>query len=324
MDTSESGTTMLRGALAIVAMSIALSAQVTEAQSDPIGYNALLASFSAAGLPAPGTGIVVEQNEAPFQGVATAYAPNSSQPYLNHGITIINESSSGTTESGHADTVAQVFYGNKASGIPSAYGVSTIDLFNADLWAGSGVNTLNTQTLNPPSALPANNPVVANFSWTSDISNTGSAAYNNDALRRFDYVIDQTNLVAVVGVDNGAGNPILPLMASGYNSIAVGLNNGLSSTGPVPTNGVDGPGRSKPDVVAPDPFSTNAVSYATPSVSSEAAMLEQVARTYSFSAGTNAATIKAIIMAGTDKNPLSSWGHTSTLRRSTRSGARGR
>ncbi len=119
--------------------------------------------------------------------------------------------------------------------------------------------------------------------------------------------------MAVVGVANGGAAPILPLMASGYNSIAVGLNNGASSTGPVPTTyGVDGPGRSKPDVAAPDLFATNAVSYATPAVASEAATLEQVARFYSFSAGTNAATIKAIIMAGTDKNPLSSWSHTTT------------
>ena len=313
MYTSKSGTTLPRGVLAIVVLSSALSARVVTAQNDPVGYNALLASFSAAGLLAPGTGVVVEQNEASFLGVSTAYAPNTSQPYLNHGITVINESSGGTTESGHADNVAQVFYGNFEAGIPSAYGITTIDLFNADVWALSGNNTLNIQTASLPSPLPANGPVVANFSWVSDPSNPGTSAFNNDALRRFDWLIDQTNLVAIVGVDNGAGAPILPLMASGYNSIAVGLNNGLSSTGPVPTTyGVDGPGRSKPDVVAPDPFAENAVSYATPTVSAEAAMLEQVATHYSYSAGTNAAAIKAIIMASTDKNPLNSWSHTPT------------
>ena len=47
-------------------------------------------------------------------------------------------------------------------------------------------------------------------------------------------------------------------------------------------------------------------------VSGEAATLEQVARYYSFSAGTNAAVIKAIIMASASKNPLTSWSHTST------------
>ena len=132
-------------------------------------------------------------------------------------------------------------------------------------------------------------------------------------MRRFDWLIDQTNLVAIVGVDNGPGTPILPLMASGYNSIAVGLNNGVEQHGSGAYNhGVDGPGRSKPDVVAPDPFSTNAVSYATPSRLLGGRDARAGRTHYSFSAGTNAATIKAIIMASTDKNPLSSWGHTAT------------
>ncbi len=182
MYTSKSGTTMLRGALAIGAFAVVLGAQAAGAQSDPVGYNAMLVSLSAAGISGgtPGVGVVVEQNEAPFQGVATEYAPNSSQPYLNHGITIINQSSSGTTESPHADTVAQVFYGTKANGIPSAYGISTIDLFNANSWIGTGANTLNVQTNSPPSGLPANNPVVANFSWTTDQSSPNNSAFNND------------------------------------------------------------------------------------------------------------------------------------------------
>ena len=55
---------------------------------------------------------------------------------------------------------------------------------------------------------------------------------------RFDYMINQDNLVAVVAVNNNNGSvtPIPALLASSYNSIAVGLSNGQSSLGPVPTS----------------------------------------------------------------------------------------
>ena len=57
-------------------------------------------------------------------------------------------------------------------------------------------------------------------------------------------------------------------------------------------------------------------------VAAEAATLVQVARTYpTLSAGTNAAVIKAILMAGTDKNPLPTWSHTATQPLDTQYGA---
>ena len=328
METSKSGTAMLQGALAIVALSISFDARLVMAQSDPIGYSALLASFSAAGLSAPGTGVVVEQNEAPLPGLPTAFAPSTTASYLNRGITIIYENSGGTSDSFHADNVAQAFYGNYPEvGVYSAYGVATVDLFNANIWSQAGVPTTNTLNINTsalPSPLPTNNPggatpAVANFSW---VGSFGSSTLDNDALRRFDWQINQTNLVAVVAVNNtSSGTVAVPaLMASGYNSIAVGLSNGQSSTGPVPSSetGLDGPSRSKPDIVAPN----SETSYATPMVAAEATTLVQVARYYpSLSAGTNAAVVKAILMAGTDKNPLPTWSHTVTQPLDTQYGA---
>jgi autotransporter-associated beta strand protein len=314
--------TIRRGVPMAALLSLLLTAAVASAQSDPDGYNAMLAAWA---LPSPpGTGVVVEQNEAPLNsGSPWQLAPNASASYLNHGITITYENTGGTSESGHADSVAQVFYGNKATGIPSAYGVTTVDLFNADIWAETGSiasNTLNVWTNALPSAPPANDPVVANFSWVGSGSDQGYQSPNldNDALRRFDWYIDQYNLVGVVGVSGNAGaSQVAALMACGYNSIAVGLgpgSGGLSAAGPVPsTYGVDGAGRSKPDVVAWDPFENGEVSFSIPVVSAEAATLEQVARYYSFSAGTNAAVIKAVIMASANKNPLPNWGHTPTV-----------
>ncbi len=318
--------TTLRGLPAAALVSLLLTATGAFAQVDPVGYDALLTSFTAT-FGAPGTGIVVEQNEAPTgsMGLSYSYAPYTGYSFLS-GKTIINESSSGTLVSGHAGNVAQVFYGNletisyggQSVYIPSAYGVTTVDLFNADNWLGSGANTLNVASGSTPSALPANKPAVANFSWIGNPPDGGfgSALLDNDALCRFDVLIDQTNLVAVVAVNNGVSQ-IPALMASGYNSIAVGLGNSTAttSTGPVPNNGyVDGPGRSKPDVVAWDPTFDSYASFATPDVSSEATMLVQVSRSSTLAAagGTNAAVIKAIIMASANKDPLPSWGHTST------------
>ena len=115
-------------------------------------------------------------------------------------------------EVGHAGNVAQVFYGNLGMSagqyIPSAYGVTTVDLFNADIWPNAGSiasNTLNVWTNALPSAPPANDPAVANFSWVGSGSDGGfgSANLDNDALCRLDCTIDQTNLVAVVAVNNG-------------------------------------------------------------------------------------------------------------------------
>ena len=281
--------TMRRSVLAAALATFAASLQVASAQSDPVGYQALLASFSAAGLAAPGTGVVVEQVEAPLnQTPPLQYLPDATQSQFR-GVTITDLTGSGAVSS-HATNVANVFYGSNGY----ASGITQVDAYEANDWLN---NVLQVDNSTGPA--PANNPAVANFSW---IGSYTASADNNDALRRFDYLIDRDNLVAVVAVNNGAG-PIPALLASSYNSIAVGLSNGQSSSGPVPS-GVDGAGRSKPDIVAPQ----GETSYATPEVSAATAMLVQVARSNTaLSAGTNAAVVKAILMAGANKNPLPSW-----------------
>jgi autotransporter-associated beta strand protein len=287
-----------RGLCVTALVSLALAARGASAQSDPVGYQALLASFSAAGLPAPGTGVVVEQTEA-------ALNPNGPAPYQYlpqasyfSGVTITDESSGGTISS-HATTVGTVFYGTTGY----ATGVTQVDAYNASSWLGS---VLRVGSSVPPAPPLFNNPSVANFSW---LTSYGGPTYDNDALRRFDYMIDRDNFVGVVACNNGAGTPIPSVLASAYNSICVGLSNGQSSTGPVPSGDVDGAGRSKPDLVAP----SSEVSYTLPEVSAAAAMLVQVARSKTtLSAGTNAAVVKAILMAGANKNPLPSWTHSST------------
>jgi autotransporter-associated beta strand protein len=287
--------TVRRGSPAALLAFLALTARAASAQNDPDRYRALLASLAAADLPAPGTGVVIEQNEEPTN-------PNGPAPYQYlpdagafPNVSFTDESTGGTVSS-HATQVGFSLYD-----LPT--GVTQADIFNQISWLP---NVLGVGSANPPAPAPSNSPAVANFSL---IGNYYNSTLDNDAVRRFDYMIVRDNLVAVVAVSNVQGSPVPALMASSYNSIAVGLSNGWSSTGPVPAGDVDGPGRSKPDIVEP----SGVTSYATPVVSAGAAMLVQVARSSpALSAGTNAAVIKAILMAGAEKNWLPSWSNTST------------
>ena len=73
---------------------------------------------------------------------------------------------------------------------------------------------------------------------------------------------------------NNEGGPNLPLLSHMYNGIAVGIREGThqaSATG----GAYDGPGRMKPEIVAPDNFT----SYATPMANATIALLTDTART---------------------------------------------
>ena len=88
-----------------------------------------------------------------------------------------------------------------------------------------------------------------------------------DILRRIDYLADVRGVVMVVGVNNGAGNPVPPLLASAYNTISVGQWDGHSSGG---YTTVEGAGRCKPEIVAPGGLT----SFATPVVAAVVARLD--------------------------------------------------
>jgi hypothetical protein len=100
-------------------------------------------------------------------------------------------------------------------------------------------------------------------------------------------------------------------MSQTYNSIAVGRSDGLHSTGLTDTADY-GPGRSKPDIVAPGYINlpTQATtSAATASVSSMATFLHSV------TAGTDGAqneVVKAMLLAGATKNEFTGWSRTPT------------
>ena len=254
---------------------------------DDIGYTKLQAELGAS-IPT-GSGVGVSQIEAPEQTVSGIYyyLPDTTLAEFS-GKTFTTLSPSGGL-SGHATTVAQYFYGSATSVAP---GVTGIHSYEANNWVGSGF--LNYGTTSAPKT---ETQKVTNSSW---IGSTGVAANDADILRRFDFAIQQSGFLGVVGLNNGNGGNVPALLASCYNGVSVGVTNGNHSYG---TNTADGTGRTKPELVAP----SYATSFATPMVASAAAMLRQ-------NAPANAAmpvTMKAILMAGATKSQFSSWSRSS-------------
>ncbi|MEM8946733.1 MAG: hypothetical protein AAGD11_16285, partial [Planctomycetota bacterium] len=204
--------------------------------------------------------------------------------------------------SGHAFDQARTFFGNTFSVAPSA---NAVTIYEANDYLTDILN-LNNSNLDAPDVQDFR---VQNFSWIGSFAtpNDGTpepttSELNNDreSLRRFDFLIDRDNVTAVVGLNNGTG--VLPnLLSHSYNAIAVGRSDGNHSTGL--THFADyGVGRSKPELVSPQP----STSLATSSVSSVATFLHSSDTV----AGTDAVqsqTMKAILLAGATKDTLPSW-----------------
>ena len=148
----------------------------------------------------------------------------------------------------HATTVANNMYGNTSSIAP---GITDIYLYDANHWLVSGFLRVGQGAGNPPLIPPADIKVF-NHSWIGDF---GSPSLNNQGLRRSDFEMQRDNLLMVVGVNNGGAS--FPLMSHTYNGLAVGLTNG-GHTSDATMAGIDGPGRLKPEIVAPSGVTTAA------------------------------------------------------------------
>jgi autotransporter-associated beta strand protein len=302
-------------AIAAVACGCWAVAEPAGAQSDPMGYNALQSQLGAS-MPT-GAGIVVEQVEAPPSGTNIhTYMPDTSggtaSPF--YGKTLTDATGGGVTST-HATTVGHLFYGvNSGSFAP---GITQVDVFEADTWlAGGGLNV--GQVGSPPTIPDINNPPntpprIINNSW---VGTYGTAAPGNqsdlDALRRVDYLaipflVSAQGVLVVNAVGNDVRQQEYSLLSGAYNGINVGLTNGQCTYGP--TLWGDVPGRCMTDIVVPQ----SATSWAAPLVSSAAALLLQAAGGSQYPAAASyPATVKAILMAGADKNAVSRWVRTAT------------
>ncbi len=254
---------------------------------DDVGYIALQAELGAA-LPT-GAGVGVSQIEAGASVSSLSYMPDTT--YSGFAGKTITAKSGASIVSGHATTVGVYYYGSGSSLSP---GVSTIDVYDANSWAFGGV--LKTGTTGTP---VVETRKVQNHSWIGTVDNGG--ATDVELLRRFDFIIQRDDFLAVVGVNNGSGSGVPVLLANAYNIISVGLTNGEHSTG---VSTVDGSGRVKPEVVAPQ----GATSFSTPLVSSAGALLRQNAP----AAGQHSVTLKAMLLAGATKDPFANWSRTTT------------
>lgn len=251
-----------------------------------IKYTDLVARLGA-GVPT-GLNIKIGQVEAP-ENAAGSYAPDITLAEFSG--TTFSLLSGTVAASWHGTEVGKSLYGNTLSVAP---GVNDVSVWNVNSW----LTTASLRVGSGGSAAPFSTPAgirVHNHSWIGSFGNTTN---DNDALRRIDFVANRDNVLFTVGVNNGAGSAAQPMMAYAYNTIAVGLSDGNHAAQPTPA-GIDGPGRRKPDIVAPGQFT----SFSTPVVGAAASLLFDAAlRDPAVSGNTNAnkvVTVKAALMAGT-------------------------
>lgn len=211
------------------------------------------------------------------------------------GKIIVNGTSANNIPTGHATSVAAIFFGNSSSIAP---GVTNVTGYSASDWIN---NKLGLATGADPVAQPFK---VHNNSWIATISGSFPLAAVQDAARRADFVARTNQMTIVGGTNNGAGNALPGLLAHQYNALIVGLSNGNHASGLTSTYGV---GRVRPNIVAPASIGTT--SGGTAVVSSVATLLHDKA------AGTladRADTMRAVILAGATKDGLAGWDRTTT------------
>jgi hypothetical protein len=242
-----------------------------------------------------GSGVAVIQAEAIFTGNNDWEVDPASVGQPADLFTYISASGTSTTYpnslgilSGHADNVADNFYGDNDTANPEgiAPGISQIYNYEADYFANSIILPL-------AAPIPAE---IVNQSFEFILSGTTQQAQIDQA---YDNYAATYGTLFISGAGNGGlvGSP-----ASAYNGIAVGAYLGSSSSG-------NYDGRSKPDIVA-YPIDGDVTSYAAPLVSAAAAILLQAAQ--QGCAGTSpqveaaaqdARVLKALLLNGATKPP---------------------
>lgn len=241
-----------------------------------------------------GAGVLVAQPEAPGSAgrdfevnPAAAGQPQSLFSWASEGGHATVFPNAAGLESGHANTVASLFYG-KTSGV--APGVAHVASVSMGLWFDAVIRPLRVTPFK-----------VANQSFAFGGENAGTD-------RAFDDFVSATRTIICSGAGNGG--PVLS-PATAYNLIAVGAYGGNSSAGPTAN------GRTKPDIVAP----ASVTSFSTPLVAGAAAILVQAGQRLGPArlAATDPRTVKALLLNGAAKP--AGWTHSATAPLDTRHGA---
>jgi hypothetical protein len=273
------------GALAAGLFASPAVAQLNATQKADIGFTALQNSLGGS-MP---LGINVSVSIVEASDGSGNYRLNTADAQLT-GKTFQFPSGGSTGVSSHATTVGRYLFGTQslAPRIGATVDGSTVANYEASNWLASGF--LNTSN---PALLPAvETRKLVSQSWIGTTNNTTT---DTEILNRADYAVQRDGTIATYALNNGSGTTIPALMASTYNGIVVGLSNGNHSRG---TTTIDGSGRQKPDIVVPTEFT----SWATPTVSSAAGLLVQVANTTGgLSNGQQQPVAKSLLMAGATK-----------------------
>ena len=253
-----------------------------------IGYTDLQALLGAR-IPT-GAGVKVIQVEVG----GTVYAPSTTSPQFT-GKTFRFPGAASLSPSDHATGVGSIFYGTHSM----ANGISDITCYEATFW-------INSMFRSSVSALPDGSRVV-NHSWAgngNDVSQIGTM------LRMLDRQVERNELIEVVTMANAPGVNVL--LSGAYNVIAVGKIRGNLDYGSKTVDLVYGAGRTRPDVVAPEPTT----SVAAPEVAATAVLLVEtghkgalkLSTSFTTIAGVDTVynaerveTIKAALMAGADR-----------------------
>lgn len=248
------------------------------------GYSDLVERLGIDNVPT-GMNVGVGQVESP---TGSAYGPDQSNAeFVGKTFTAM---SGPPGSSPHATFVAQNYFGLSTSIAP---GIEDIWLWEVLHWLTDGYLRANFPATSPP-LTPPGNLQIFNHSW---IGSTDQAT-DNLVLRRTDFAIRRDDTLMFAGMNNGASTNVPPLMCSLYNGITVGRADGQHSAGAT-SAGLDGPGRMKPEIVAPG----TATSWATPMVAAaNAILLETAATDPALIINQNAdrsLVMKAVLLAGT-------------------------
>jgi hypothetical protein len=293
--------------IAASALILGLSSLPTHADYDAAAGFVALRSELGGALPT-GAGVKVSLVEAGTDASASPpYLPqNGSGTFAGvdpFGGISFSVKSAASSVSWHAATVASHLASDNvfsALGLASMTpGITQIDCYFAGTFDDTFLAPLPFQR-----APIAETSAIQTHAWIGYADNA-SASIRNDWLRRLDFSISRDRYLCVCGVNNGGSTP--DLNAAAYNVLSVGISSGAHSTGPTSTF-VDGPGRLKPEIVAP--FA--ATSWATGYIGSAGALLRAQANALANANATKPFLLKAVMLTGATKDEFPTWARTAT------------
>ena len=247
-------TSCLTALLAATCMSTGLLAADLNETKTKVGWFDLEERLGIGNVP---TGATVKVLQCEANAGGNAWIPDIDNETRFAGKTFHYSGSPNT--SSHATAVASAFYSNNMSMAP---GVSEIWLYEAGNFLTAGYLNVGGGSGTLPNTPPDDAMRIQNHSWIGQFNNSN----DNDALRRTDYAVIRDNTLILNGTANG-GQP-RHIFAHAFNTITVGGDMGTHVVDDVPS-GIDGPGRMKPEIVAPGELT----SYTTPIVGAVAAIL---------------------------------------------------